>query len=196
MARPREFDPDTVMDRAMGVFWEHGYVGASLPDLLDGMGLTRGSFYKAFKGKKQLFLAALDRYYDEEVVPGITLLKDAEQGSGATRIKQVFGAIPAAVERGDERGCLLCSAASGRAMRDDDIARVIHRQLGAFEGGFESALADSDTAQGTARLLVSQYMGMRAMARGGVSAETLQESVAALDALLSPHKAPDQRERA
>ena len=54
MARPREFDTDVALSGAMDVFWEHGYEGASLPDLLIGMHLTRGSLYKAFNGEKTL----------------------------------------------------------------------------------------------------------------------------------------------
>ena len=48
--------------RNAGVFWQKGYEDASLPDLLEGMGLTRGSLYKAFKDKKSLFLKVLERY--------------------------------------------------------------------------------------------------------------------------------------
>lgn len=47
MARPREFDPNEAIERAMDVFWRWGY-GAALPSLLDGMKIARGSFYKAF----------------------------------------------------------------------------------------------------------------------------------------------------
>ena len=47
MARPREFEIDDALQDAMAVFWRKGYDGASLPDLLDGMGIARGSLYKA-----------------------------------------------------------------------------------------------------------------------------------------------------
>jgi TetR/AcrR family transcriptional repressor of nem operon len=48
MARPREFDIDEALERAMNVFWSKGYEGASLQDLLDAMNIARGSLYKAF----------------------------------------------------------------------------------------------------------------------------------------------------
>ena len=50
----------------MAVFWDHGYEGASLPDLMAGTGLSRGSLYKAFGDKKALLLAALDLYMADE----------------------------------------------------------------------------------------------------------------------------------
>ena len=60
--RPRQFNPDDVLDRAVEVFWERGYAGASLDDLTAAMRLNRPSVYAAFGDKHSLFLAALDRY--------------------------------------------------------------------------------------------------------------------------------------
>ena len=62
MARPREFDIDQALDRAMGVFWEKGYEAASLQDLLKAMKIARVSLYKAFDDKRAIYLATLDRY--------------------------------------------------------------------------------------------------------------------------------------
>ena len=67
MGRPREFDPDTAIAGAMQIFWRQGYKATNLPDLLAAMGLTRGSFYKAYGDKQAVFLEALD-HYDREVV--------------------------------------------------------------------------------------------------------------------------------
>lgn len=61
MARPREFDIDTAVSAAMDVFWYRGYASASLPNLLNGTGLSRSSFYKAFEGKQQLFWTVMPR---------------------------------------------------------------------------------------------------------------------------------------
>ncbi|MFX5555055.1 helix-turn-helix domain-containing protein, partial [Acinetobacter baumannii] len=63
--RPREFDIDLAIERAMQVFWSSGYHGTSLPDLLAATRLSRGSLYAAFGDKHGLFLRALDRYLDE-----------------------------------------------------------------------------------------------------------------------------------
>jgi TetR/AcrR family transcriptional repressor of nem operon len=63
--RPREFDTDAAIERAMGVFWSSGYHGTSLPDLLEATNLSRGSLYAAFGDKHGLFLRALDRYIGE-----------------------------------------------------------------------------------------------------------------------------------
>jgi AcrR family transcriptional regulator len=62
LGRPRAFDAEKALDRAMQVFWRKGYLGASLSDLTDAMGINRPSLYAAFGNKKSLFCKALDRY--------------------------------------------------------------------------------------------------------------------------------------
>src|SRR6201993_2241666 len=60
--RPRTFDVEAAIERAMDVFWSRGYHGTALPDLLRATKLSRGSLYAAFGDKHSLFLRALDRY--------------------------------------------------------------------------------------------------------------------------------------
>ena len=65
--RPRAFDPDAVLDRAMHVFWAKGFEGASLSDLTRAMRINRPSLYAAFGNKEQLFKKVLDRYMNGPV---------------------------------------------------------------------------------------------------------------------------------
>ena len=58
--RPREFELDAAAHDAMQVFWDKGYEGTSLPDLIAGTRLSRGSLYKAFKDKKAVFIATME----------------------------------------------------------------------------------------------------------------------------------------
>lgn len=60
--RPRSFDVDAALDRALSVFWKHGFQGASLTELTDAMGLSKPSLYAAFGDKEALYLQALARY--------------------------------------------------------------------------------------------------------------------------------------
>src|SRR3982075_4245566 len=60
--RPRAFDPDVALERAMHVFWAKGYEGASLSNLTRAMRINRPSLYAAFGNKEQLFRKVLDRY--------------------------------------------------------------------------------------------------------------------------------------
>lgn len=60
--RPRAFDADVALEKAMRVFWSRGYQGASLADLTEAMGINRPSLYAAFGNKEALFRKVLDRY--------------------------------------------------------------------------------------------------------------------------------------
>jgi TetR/AcrR family transcriptional repressor of nem operon len=64
MARPLEFDKDTVLNAAMGQFWREGYEASSIQKLLDVMGINRGSLYSSFGDKENLFKIVLQRYED------------------------------------------------------------------------------------------------------------------------------------
>jgi AcrR family transcriptional regulator len=60
--RPRGFDVDVALDRAIDVFWREGYDGASLTELTTAMSITATSLYAAFGSKRQLFERAFTRY--------------------------------------------------------------------------------------------------------------------------------------
>ena len=62
LGRPRAFDVEKALDRAMEVFWRRGYLGTSLSDLTEAMGINRPSLYAAFGNKESLFRKALDHY--------------------------------------------------------------------------------------------------------------------------------------
>ena len=64
MARPREFDMDEALDAAISTFWTQGYEATSMTDLMEATGLHKGSLYKAFDDKHDLFMKSLSRYLD------------------------------------------------------------------------------------------------------------------------------------
>src|ERR1700749_457432 len=70
--RPREYDTEAAVERAMQVFWSRGYHATALPDLLRATKLSRGSLYAAFGDKHALFLRALDRY----IADALALMED------------------------------------------------------------------------------------------------------------------------
>src|ERR1700742_2715440 len=62
VGRPREFDPDTVLETAMELFWEHGFDGVSISDLTEATRINRRSLYAEFGSKEELFRRAVERY--------------------------------------------------------------------------------------------------------------------------------------
>jgi len=182
MARPREFDVDQALERAMNVFWTKGYEGASLQDLLAAMQIARGSLYKAFQDKRSIYLAALDRYDSTEIQRTVDALRDRDAGDGATRIRLFLeGARAAVVRRHDRRGCFLCNAAVDQAPVDAEVQGKVHAMMKRMERAIADALGEcaraaawpADRRARTALALTNAYLGLRVLARSGASAKDL-----------------------
>ena len=62
MARPRNFSREGVLERALPVFWKHGFADASLQELEKATGVNKSGLYAEFSGKEELFLASLSRF--------------------------------------------------------------------------------------------------------------------------------------
>jgi TetR/AcrR family transcriptional repressor of nem operon len=124
--RPREFDTDDAVMRAMGVFWSRGYHGTSLPDLLEATRLSRGSLYAAFGDKHGLFLRALDRYIDEalsRIDVELDPAKDAVAGLRAC----LAGYVDRTCGVAGKRGCLVVATAMELAAHDAEVEQRIRR---------------------------------------------------------------------
>src|SRR5438132_604751 len=106
--RPREFDIDEALDRALEVFWRNGYEGTSLSDLTEAMGISRPSLYAAFGNKEELFQKALERY--TEVSHGF-LQECLEQPTARTAIEMLLYGASVVREGEYVRGCLLVKGA-------------------------------------------------------------------------------------
>src|SRR5215831_3253346 len=85
MPRPKAFDPDEALQKAMQVFWERGYAATSVEDLVQRMGINRFSLYSTFGGKHQLFVAALERYRETIVADLVGALEQSAAGRAAIR---------------------------------------------------------------------------------------------------------------
>jgi len=183
MARPREFDVDEALEAAMQVFWEKGYQGSSLHDLLDAMQIARGSLYKAFKDKRSIYLAALERYEQLIVDDAVKALKNQSDGAVKERIENLLMRAVEAVETEDDRrGCLLCNAAVDLLPDDPETRGIIFSKLKKVEGALSDVVMEygdahdwtHDKTQTLALSLNTTYMGMRMMARAGYSAQEMR----------------------
>lgn len=188
MGRPREFDIDDAVRQAMEVFWDTGYQDTSLPDLLSGMGLARGSLYKAFKDKKSLFLLALERYDQDVVAVAVGILTDRQVVDGWERICTLFEGPVDGARQGNRRGCMLCSAAAGPASFDHDIASAVQEILARMRDAFASALTasgrhrdlDEPSRLELASALTTQYIGLQVLARSKAPVTFLEATTATL----------------
>lgn len=186
MARPREFDFDYALEQAMNVFWEKGFEGAGLNDLLGAMQIARGSLYKAFGDKRTLFIETL-KYYDKTcITEGINLLSDKTIPDGSARIVQLMENIVSAVEiHGDRRGCFLCNSVVDQAPHDKRVEFECQRMMNRMEKGFLIALRASKQFERVnqnklvenARNLNVTYNGLRVMAKAGYQPLALRKAI-------------------
>lgn len=93
MARYKEFDIDDAIDRAIDLFWRHGYERTSLKELLDHLEIGRASFYNAFGDKHKLFMLALRRYLERTDETTIIQTLQVETSRLVT-IERVFQIAP------------------------------------------------------------------------------------------------------
>jgi AcrR family transcriptional regulator len=119
MGRPREFDTEEALDRALSVFWHRGYAGTSLSDLTDALGITRPSLYAAFGSKEDLFRKVLDRYQDGPA-------NFIEKAMLAPTASAVFERLlrGAAKFHGDNRNPPGCLVVHGGLVGDDESASI------------------------------------------------------------------------
>jgi len=182
MARPREFDRDEALDHAIEVFWTRGYDRTSVQDLVDSMGIQRGSLYAAFGGKQQLFLSALDRYearfYTEM---RRSLSKDLPVKE---RIARVFrDVILDCACEGGSRGCFITNTAVALADGDEETASRVRQNLRRVEDAFAEALSKAvagdrkHSPRALARFLTNSLQGLRVMSRCCADVDVMQDSV-------------------
>jgi AcrR family transcriptional regulator len=120
IGRPREFDIDKALGRAMELFWRQGYEGTSLADLTRELGLTRPSLYAAFGSKEELFLKALDLY---EARAGYRQAAFAAQTAAAYARALLEGAADLHGDKRNPPGCLGVQGAQSDSIRQELIRR-------------------------------------------------------------------------
>lgn len=183
--RPRQFDVDAVLDRAIVVFWRHGYDGASLAELTAAMEISPPSLYAAFGGKRDLFARAFERYLAVEMAYVDHAL--AREKLADVFHDYLFGTA-GAVTRGDRpHGCMSVQIGGSRTgntadgnevrqlvarARDDGLRRLTARIQEGLD--LEGYAAGDARAEDIAQYLASVSSGMSLRAADGASREELR----------------------
>jgi TetR/AcrR family transcriptional repressor of nem operon len=169
VARPREFDADAALERAMQAFWAKGYRATSLDDLCAATRLSRSSLYAAFGGKRTLLHRSLDRYEAQAVSRVAAALRrpGPAREAIAAFVDELINRI---VDGPGRRGCFIGNCAAELARGDRVTAARVRRSLERIEALFRDALARArvrgEIATSTdvgviARFLVSGIQGLR-----------------------------------
>lgn len=135
--RPRTFDRTAALHRAMEVFWQHGYDGASMSDLTSAMGINSPSLYAAFGSKEQLFREAVAYYDETEGAVAAAALRDLPTARDA--IAAVLRhQVTAFTDPNRPRGCMIVLAAT----TSTDRTRGVHDHLAEWRTATEGDIRD------------------------------------------------------
>ncbi|MFH8346615.1 TetR/AcrR family transcriptional regulator [Streptomyces sp. NPDC018045] len=192
MGRPKQFDPDVAVEQAMEVFWQKGYAGTTPQDLVEALGIGKGSLYNTFGSKHALFERALRRYRDSQALALIEMLE--ESGPVKARLRRAL-AFLAETDLADpsRRGCLAVNTAAERAGVDEPATELVQRMFDRTEAAFRALIEEGQRSgeipserdpAALGSLLLNTVVGLRLMARVSEGPDRLTRVIdATLDSL-------------
>jgi AcrR family transcriptional regulator len=181
IGRPRAFDMDQALDRALELFWRKGYEGATICDLTAAMGINPPSLYAAFGNKEGLFRKALDRYRDLRTA----FWDEALNAPTARAVAETLlrGTAKFLCDPCHPKGCLAVHGALASGEESDCIRKELETRRGASQNAIKERLkrakreghlpADADPAA-LARYLATIIEGMAVQAASGASRKELE----------------------
>lgn len=185
--RPREFDVDTALLRARDLFWEHGYEGVSMSDLVETLGIASARIYAAFGSKEELFRRAVSLYEDGE--GGFADLALNSSLPLWEAIEQMFTSAVDLYTRRHKRkplGCMVVSSAISCTPQNQAISKWLqeHRRqrtnsiIRRFKLAVEHReLVETTNPEVMGDLCAMVLHGISIQARDGVSRDRLLEGV-------------------
>ena len=194
MARPREFDIDIALERAMELFWSKGYEATSLDDLCEVTGLSRSSLYATFGSKRNLLLRSVDRYVERRnpQIAAILAQPLPIRDAFAALLRQIIDQIVSGLGR---RGCFLGNCAAELPRRDRAALACVRRGLDSIEATFRNPLtrakargelpSDADV-DGMARFLTAGIQGLRLVGKVNPNRAVLEDIAATILRCVEP----------
>jgi TetR/AcrR family transcriptional repressor of nem operon len=185
MARPREFDRDAAVERAMSVFWKKGFAATSTDDLLRAMKIGRQSMYDTFGDKHSLYLEALERYQQESVAENIRRLRSA--ASPLAGLEAFVIGIIATDKSARERGCMGVGSICEFGNTDLDLVTLRTKNGGVQHRALIERLRHAQAAneiganvdiERAARFVETTMFGLQVAAKAGASFQALRDTAA------------------
>jgi TetR/AcrR family transcriptional repressor of nem operon len=181
--RPKQFDVDEALDKAVTLFWNQGYGATSVQDLVDHLGINRGSLYDTFGDKRQLFLLAFERYLNQIADEALKALSGG--GSALAAIRKYFDTLlKAGIAYSAQPGCLAVNSAVELALHDREILSRVKAYFLKTEDAFcalveraqaAGELSPTHNARAVARYLVNFSVGLTVLVKTKPSNETLHD---------------------
>jgi AcrR family transcriptional regulator len=185
MARPKEFDREVAVERAMSVFWSKGYAATSTDDLLEAMKIGRQSMYDTFGDKRRLYVEALWRYQLESVAGHIKRLRS--MASPLAGIEALVVGVISSDRTTREKGCMGVGAICEFGNADAELAQLRVKSGGMLRKALVERLQDAQAAgelgetvdvERAARFVETTMFGLQVAARAGESTRSLRDMAA------------------
>lgn len=180
--RPRGFDREDVLDRAMHLFWKRGYEATSVSELTEAMGITPPTLYNFFGDKKSLFLEVVNRYQSGPGCFGMKALTEEPTAERSMR-RLLFDAVDSFTNPKSPKGCIVVLGATNCSAEPDDIFKALADKRRAAETAVRSRIAaghaagelpeDADVDALTGLITATLY-GLALKARDGASRANLR----------------------
>ena len=193
MSRPVKFNRPNVIEKSMRLFWENGYKNTSIKQLSQHMDMRPGSLYAAFKSKRQLFLQALELYFEQSSRQLTERLKLGD--TPLTSIRAYFSKlIDDLMNKQSIKGCLMINTATELAEHDEEIKNRLDEMFSSHELQFyqllqqaqsTGELASGKDAESLARFLLMGIRGIKVYSQTGTSRKHLEGLVDNLLIVLS-----------
>jgi AcrR family transcriptional regulator len=178
--RPKGFIPDQALDRAVEMFWEHGYEGVDVDRIARAVSVTKPALYRAFGDKATLLVKAVERYGLTYVAPRMAAFQaEPDIHKAVTAFCEATVNAASNEARG---GCMLAAAAQGQSERVAEIRSYVAKGLTAtadvFAKRFEKEmkaghLSRTPSAKVRGRLLVDLLQGLQLRGKVGIGREQL-----------------------
>ncbi|WP_371493727.1 TetR/AcrR family transcriptional regulator [Kitasatospora sp. NBC_00374] len=198
MGRPRTFDEEAILDRAMLLFWRKGYEATTMNDLVEDLGLGRGSIYAAFGDKHRLFLLALGRYLGRQ--DDLLASSFDDRGPALAQLRQLFERLLQTDSFCSGSGCFSVNSIAELLPNDREVAELAQRSLRRAEQTFAAQL-DRARSSGelsptvspaeAAHLLVTLVQGLQIMRKVDPDPARTGACLDSAFALLRPHPRAD-----
>jgi AcrR family transcriptional regulator len=186
--RPPAFNRDDVLEKAMQIFWEHGYEGTSMAELMEAMNMNKPSIYAAFGNKEELFSKALQKYLSGPSA----FVKDAVFEPTARQVVKVLltKAVELLTTQNTPRGCMIVQGALSCGPESKQIQQELISYRSNFEESlkerFELAKASSDLPKDANTATLAKYVAIihQGISVQATSGATKDDLMAVIDVVM------------
>lgn len=185
MSRSKEFEPEQAVEAALELFWRQGYANTSMQDLVDHLGIGRGSIYDTFGSKHALWVRALTKYCDDGNRAILGLLAGDDPLLPRLRL-WLLTIVEHDLADPHRKGCMMINAAMETLPGDANTSELAARNFTQLAAGIEDAIRrakiahevpESVDAGAAASFLLTVFEGLRVVAKATPDRRRLEHSI-------------------